>query len=357
MAIPKYKHLIKPLNIGAMHWEETKKALGPSAALVIGPGNASREVRLNGPDHLQGLNLNFSWGVHTELGDWHAGLDPHVHPYPECLLFMGLDTANINYLGAEITCCLGSEQETYAFNEPTVIVIPGGFPHGPITTKRMYSPKGFGFLAVELNPVTEITWLGEGVSSLSAEQRSAVPKGLTFAAAEKILRNKPIPATGKYDHLVKSLRSGLRIERGEIRPEQLAQHGEKSQKPGQKLGPGNADHLAWMCGKDLESLDVNISWGFHSQPGIWQRGVGSHVHPVGEVMVYAGTGTDSVDYLGAEIEVDMGEEHERYLIDKPTVVVCPAGIPHNPQVTRWVDKPYAFFAISLSGEQESKSFD
>ena len=157
MATGKYEHLIKPLSIGAMNWEEKQ---GQPGASVIGPGNAKKEVWLNGRDHLEGLNLNFSWGVHNRLGDWHAGLDPHVHPYPECLFFVGLDTANVNYLGAEIECCLGEEQETYTFNEPTVIVIPAGLPHGPITTKRLFSPRGFGFFAADLNAAFEITWLG-----------------------------------------------------------------------------------------------------------------------------------------------------------------------------------------------------
>jgi len=57
-----------------------------------------------------------------------------------------------------------------------------------------------------------------------------------------------------------------------------------------------------------------------------------------------------MDSLGAEIEIDMGQEHERHIIDKPTAVVWPAGTPHTSQVTRWVDKPFAFFAVSLSGE-------
>jgi hypothetical protein len=210
MATSKYGNLIKPLSIGAMDWD--------AGTLAIGPGNARREIRLNGRDHLEGLNLNFSWGVHTELGDWHAGMDPHIHPYAECLLFVGLDTANVNYLGAQIDCCLGAEQETYTFDEPTAIVIPAGLPHGPITTKRMYSPRGFGFWAVELNPVSEITWLGEGVASLSAEQRKAVPPGMNFAAPDKALQDKPTTATGKYAHLVKPLKSGLLIERGKYNP-------------------------------------------------------------------------------------------------------------------------------------------
>ena len=354
MGIKKYEHFIKPLNIGLTNWDD--------AAPMIGPGNAAREFRLNGRDHLEGLNLNFSGGAHTGLGDWHAGLDPHVHPYPECLLFVGLDTANVTYLGAEIDCCLGAEQETYTFNEPTAIVIPAGLPHGPIATKRMYSPRGFGFWAVELNSVSEITWLGEGVSSLSAEQRKAAPKGLSFAEPEKALRNKPTQATGKYAHLVKSLRSGLLFERGQysrsrFTPEQLAQNEERMKKTGEKPGPGSADHLIMMGGKDLEGLNASIFWGFCSQPGIWRRGTGSHIHPTDEVLIYVGTDPNKVDYLGAEIEIDLGEEHERHLINKPAVVICPAGLPHTPQVTRWVDKPFAYFAISLSGERETESFD
>jgi hypothetical protein len=253
------------------------------------------------------------------------------------------------------------EQETYTFDEPTLIVVPAGLPHGPITTKRMYSPRGFGFWAVELNTVSDITWLGEGVSGVPAVQRESAPEGLRFAAPEKILRNKPIEATGKYAHLVKPLKSCLLIERGKyspsrFTPEQWAQMEEKS-KAGEKPGPGNANHLISMGGKDLEGLNLNIFWGFCSQAGIWRRGAGAHVHPVDEVLVYAGTDPDNIDYLGAEIEVDMGQEHERHLVNRPTVIICPAGMPHMPQVTRWVDKPFAFFAVSLSGEHETKSFD
>jgi len=326
MEMRQYEHLIKPLSVGA--------TASTPGSFAIGPGNAAREIRLNGPDHLEKMNLNLSWGIHNTLGDWHAGLDPHVHPYPECLLFVGLDTANINYLGAQIECCLGPEQETYIFDEPTVIVIPAGLPHGPILTKRIYSPKGFGFWAVELNATPEISWLGGA---------------------------KPTEATGKYEYLVKSLRSGLFVERGKANasrftPEQLAKMEENS-RAGKKAGPGYTDHLIWFTGKELEGLDVNIFWGFSSRPGIWQRGSGAHTHPVDEVLVFMGMDPCDMDYLGAEIEIDIGKEHERHLINEPSAVVCPAGLPHTPQVTRWVDRPFAFFAVSLSGEHKAESFD
>jgi hypothetical protein len=356
MEMGMYGHLIKPLNIGAMNRDDLDKS---SAA---GPGRADRMIRMRGRDHLEGMHLNFAWGVHTALGSWHADMDPHAHPFPECLIFVGLDTANVKYLGAEISCCLGPEQETYTFNEPTVVILPPGMPHGPITTKRVYSPRGFGCWSVELSSEPEITWMGEGVSGLTAEQREAAPGGMKFASAEKILKNKPTEATGKYAHLVKPLKSFMLIERGKfnsagLTPDQSAQH-EQKLRAGEKPGPGNADHLVWISGKELEGLNANIFWGFCSRPGIWRRGAGAHVHPAAdEVLVYLGLDPDNGDCLGAEIEVDMGKEHERHLIDRPVAIVCPAGMPHMPQVTRWADRPFAFFAVCLSGEHETTVFD
>ena len=329
----KHEHFIKPLSIGEINWEEK----GRPGASVIGPGNAKKEVWLNGRDHLEGLNFNFSWGVHNSLGDWHAGSKAHTHSYPECLFFVGLDTANVNYLGAEIECCLGSEQETYIFNEPTVIVIPAGVPHGPIATKRLFSPKGFGFYAAALAPAFDIAWV------------------------EKSPDAKRVQSTGKYAHLVKSLKSGVIIERGKLNlsrlaPQQLARLEALQIKTGFKPGPGNADHLTWMFGKDLEGFNVNIAWGFCSRPGIWHRGVGAHLHPADEIMIFLGMDPDNVRSLGAEIEVDLGKEHEKYLFDKPSAIVCPAGFSHAPMVTRWVDKPFAFILINLAGD-ETMSFE
>jgi hypothetical protein len=326
MAKRKYEHLIKPLSVGRVKRDAGKGKTAP------GPGNAGQMVRLNGKDHLEGLNLNFTWGLHNKTGEWYSGQDLHVHPYPECLVFAGLDTANVNYLGAEIEVCLGEEQETYSFNEPTLVVIPAGLPHGPTVTRRIFSPKGFGFYLAGLNAATETTWL----------KKSAAPA----------------KSTGKYAHLLKPLRSGLLTKWGKPDASRFtpAEAAEFAGKSGEKPGPGNADHLTRFYGKDLEGLDVNLAWGFYSQPGIWRRGAGAHVHPADEIMVFIGTDPANIDYLGAEIEIDMGKEHERYLFDKPTVVICPSGLPHNPVVVRWVDRPYALCAIGLSGEPETRPF-
>lgn len=332
MALKKYENLIKPL--GNYRIDKAKKKTGKPKVFFNVPQYEEQAVALGGKD-LEGMNLSFLWRFKTTLGDWHGGRDPHVHAYPEVQFFVGLDTANINYLGAEVEMCLGKEQEAYTFSEPTVIVIPPGLPHGPTTTKRIYSPKGYGFYTALLTSASKIEWLSNP---------------------------KPSESKGKYAHLVKPLKANILTERGRFNasrftPEELAKRAELSRKTNFQLGPGNADHLAWFYGNDLEGLNVNMDWGFYSKPGLWHRGVGAHIHPVDEVLVFAGVDPSDINYLGAEIEIDLGKEHERHIIDKPSVVVLPAGTPHCPIVTRWVDKPHAFFSINLAGQTDSTYID
>jgi hypothetical protein len=316
----KYDRLIKPLSAGIMHLEE------PQKQAILGPGSSTQEIWLNGPDHLEGMKLNFSWGIHNTLGDWHAGAKAHTHSYPECLFFVGLDSANVNYLGAEIECRAGLDPAACTFNDPTVLVIPAGCPHGPITTKRVFSPKGFGFFAVALNPTFDINWVDPN--------------------------NLPLnPSTEKTPRMI-SLKSGVVTERRKTNRarftwQQLVQRDELEH-AGVKAGPGNADHMVWMNGNDLGFLNVNVSWGFCSSPGIWQRGFNTHSHPDDEILILMGMDPDNADYLGAEIEIDLGQNHERHIISKPSAIICPAGLPHAPIVTRWVDNPFAFILINLA---------
>lgn len=358
----KYEHLIKPLSTGRIDMDTPgpDAADAPEGSFSNGPGNADKIVWLNGRDHLQGMELNFTWGFYSGTGDWHTGQDPHVHPYPECLVFAGLDSAKIDYLGAEIDICLGEEQEVYTFDEPTVVIIPAGLPHCPLITKRVFSPKGYGFFLASLGADPETTWMGEGISeeALIKMEEISKEKGIRLPIKSRVSKNRmkknPVKATGKYAHLIKPLKSGIITKRGEFSRssfsiEELSGY-DDSLKKGIIHGPGSADHMTWMRGKHLEGLNMNFTWGFYSKPGIWHRGAESHIHPSPEILVFAGLDPSDIDCLGAQIEIEIGEEHERYIIEKPTAVVCPAGLPHSPIVTRWVDRPFASYRIGLSSE-------
>jgi hypothetical protein len=119
------------------------------------------------------------------------------------------------------------------------------------------------------------------------------------------------------------------------------------------VGPGNGDQIVWVYGKDLEGFEVNFTWGFYSRCGKWHRGGEAHYHPEEEILCYLSLDPDDLNYLGAELELGMGKDYERHIFNTPTIAICPAGFPHLPLITRWVDKPYAFIVICLSGEHAS----
>jgi hypothetical protein len=356
MASGKYAHLLKPLKIAERPGQEQ---------IFKNTGNADAIRWLNGRDHLEGVELNFSWGFYTGLGNWHPGMDPHVHPYPECLVFVGRDPYRPEYLGAKIRCCHGKELEIHTFDKPSVLIAPNGFVHGPVFTLDVTSPIGFSFFIISLSADPTTRWMGDGITD---EQIKRMQEPQTEGGQKPLMKSsfakKPIHVSEETvthghvnDRYIKPLIPNT-MARRELTSEERAQYGEMVE-DGRKPGPGMTENAVWMFGKDLEGLKVNFCWGIQTSPGLWLRGPGrgAHVHPVDEVLLFAGTEPSDIDYLGAEIQIDMGSEHERYIIDKPTAVVCRAGVPHNPIVTRWVDKPFAFLLMSLGASHQTTYID
>lgn len=315
MATQGYGHLIKPL--GFRGTRPRPKRYYEANNTVPETSNVSWR---KGGQHLEGLDLSVSFEYHDGLGAWYGEEKPHVHSYPEVQFYVGLDTAAINYLGADMECCLGDDMVPYAFSEPTVVVVPAGVPHGPVRTTKMYSPRGL------------------------ACYRAALTATPGQAAAGK----KPAVKGKGLAKLVKPLKPNILIQRKKLQRAPAPLAGGKG--PAMSLGPGNADHLAWFYGKDLEGVSANMDWGFFSSPGLWHRGVRAHVHKAPEVLVFAGTDPTCPGRLGAEIEIDMGKEQDRLYVTEPSAVVVPAGLPHGPFVTHWVDTAFAFFSINLAEE-------
>jgi len=357
MAAGKYEYLIKPLKIAEMP--------GGVGRMFMNTGNADVNRWLNGRDHLEGVALNFSWGFYTGLGDWHPGMDPHVHPYPECLVFVGLDPDRPEYLGAKLQYCLGKELEIHNFDKPSVIVAPAGFWHCPSVTMDVTNPIGYSFFIISLGAEPTSRWLGDGMTDEQIKQMGAAsaaigvkpPMNSSFGKKRVHVSEDTVTYGHLHDRYLKPLKPNTMTKR-RLRAAEKAPYGEMVQR-GWKPGPGLTENAVWMFGKDLEGMDVNFCWGIHTQPGLWMRGPGkgAHVHPVDEVLVFAGTDPSDIDYLGAEIQIDIGSEHERYIIDKPAAVVLPAGLPHNPIVTRWVDRPFGVLMMSLGASHDTAYID
>jgi hypothetical protein len=75
--------------------------------------------------------------------------EPHSHPFPEMLCFIGGDPKNINDFGAEISFTIGGEK--HIITEPTVVSIPGNVEHCPITFTKVTKP--LIFLEVSLTRI------------------------------------------------------------------------------------------------------------------------------------------------------------------------------------------------------------
>ena len=73
---------------------------------------------------------------------------PHTHPKSEILFFIGTDTNNLGYLGAEAELCLGKEMERHLITEPTAVVIPKGLAHCPLIITKIDRP----FILTDVRP-------------------------------------------------------------------------------------------------------------------------------------------------------------------------------------------------------------
>jgi hypothetical protein len=253
---------------------------------------------------LEGLDVSFVWSYHNKVGPWDiGGKYGHAHPYGEVFVFTGLDYDNPNMMAAELELALGEEGEEHIIASPTIIVLPGGVPHLPIVARKVHRP--YGFLAI----------------STSGTEKTTELTG----------RTKASPFATKYADLIK------RMEMRDMK---------------RKKG-GNADFIGFWSGKDTPGFNLNFTWAFHTGVGAWHE-QDPHVHPNDEVLVFLGMDPERPDYLGAEIEIAMGEEQEKHVFDTPTAVIAPRGLVHCPLITRRVDRPYCFTAICLANEHETK---
>jgi hypothetical protein len=274
---------------------------------------------------LEGFNAHFSYGFFKQPCQCHPTEGAVVHPFDELLVFVGYQSGDILQLGAEISIEMGDEREEYAFDKPSVVIIPKGMPHGPVRIHRLDNP--IVHYSIGLAPEYKASILPKGSSITGSKYRHLIKRMVTFVDPDSV-------GSGMgYEQVVDS--------NGVLRPSERG------------VGPGNGDQVVWLYGRDLEGMEVNFTWGLYSKCGKWHRGGEAHTHPEEEILCFFGLDPDDLNYLGAELELGLGPDYERHIFNKPTVAVCPKGFPHLPLITRWVDKPYGFIVICLSGEHDS----
>jgi hypothetical protein len=73
---------------------------------------------------------------------------PHTHPFDEYLCFLGGNLEDIFDFDATIELSMGEEQEVCEIEQATVVYIPAGLVHTPLTFKRIDKPVLFHPIAL-----------------------------------------------------------------------------------------------------------------------------------------------------------------------------------------------------------------
>jgi hypothetical protein len=79
-------------------------------------------------------------------------------------------------------------------------------------------------------------------------------------------------------------------------------------------------------------------------------GHGPHTHPVPEMLVAIGSDPKHPEDLGAEFEMFMGEEMEKHIITKSTMIFIPPNTIHCPFNINKVDRPFLFIQSHYGGK-------
>jgi len=81
----------------------------------------------------------------------------------------------------------------------------------------------------------------------------------------------------------------------------------------------------------------------------------SHYHDdFMQILCFLGTNPDDVrDFGGAVIELCLGKEEEKHIIDSPVIVPLPKGMPHGPLNFKKLPKPVIFLEIMLTRKYHS----
>ena len=104
--------------------------------------------------------------------------------------------------------------------------------------------------------------------------------------------------------------------------------------------------------KDWAGIQHRMTWNHVVQPIVLEKE--PHSHDFEEFLCFLGCDpTNSFDF-GGEVELTLGQEEEKHLIDHTAIVCVPKGVVHGPINFRKVTKPILFCDIYMAPEHKVK---
>jgi len=274
-----------------------------------GQGSFRQGTKLN--SQFFGLDVDIQLGTFWSAGKVNEGLEvTHVHDFNQVILLIGADLNDIGDLGAEVEICLGEDKEKHVITTSSAVFIPKGLPHFPATITRM--DRRFIMVIVSCAP----EWQAKAVLTDKPEPAQVVGWGAKY-------RNHIINASFQ--------RKG-------------AWH----------YGPLNRDdsggYLTFLRNPALTGDLLILYESLKKAPCRFDPDPSKpHTHPQPEILFFLGSDTSDLGQLGGEVEASLGENMEKYIINRSTAVVVPAGLPHNPLTVTRVERPFILMDVRPFG--------
>lgn len=222
----------------------------------------------------------------------------HKHIFTEYFFFFGSNPWDMHDFDARVEYTFGPEREEHVINSPTIVIAAPGVYHCPLN----YAKVGRPFYCLEMFMTTGYSGidLGEDLKEIRVPE----PNYNRYFIKDIIKSNKwggeGLGLTAVPEHIIPA---GCRIH--------------------------------------MELTVVRKPYMFHAT---------THKHNFTSFTYFFGSNPMDMKEFDAEIELSLGEEKEKHIINNPAVVVIPPGLYHCPVDYTKVDKPFYCLEIFMASK-------
>lgn len=107
-----------------------------------------------------------------------------------------------------------------------------------------------------------------------------------------------------------------------------------------------APQIGVSGGRDLGGANFSLGWSYLTEPFLMVAE--SHTHDFDQIVFFMGGDPNNVADFGAEVEMHLGENQEKHIINYPSCVYIPKGLAHGPLNIKSVTRPIMFIDVTLS---------
>jgi hypothetical protein len=120
-----------------------------------------------------------------------------------------------------------------------------------------------------------------------------------------------------------------------------------------KFGPMEggtfATRMRFFCAEFAQffgNKNISLQWNYITQPATMETV--PHSHDFDQFLFFYGGDASDISKFDAEVEICLGPEGEKHIVNAPKILHIPAGMIHCPLIYKVINKPIIFMNIALT---------